>query len=102
MLFDSHAHAHFNAYKDDSDEVIKRALDKGVQMVLVGTQIDTSRKAIEVAGKYDGVWAAVGLHPIHLEEGYFDPNEDPAPLVDASSMGHGPAPEPPGGTVGVA
>ena len=39
MLFDSHAHAHFNAYKDDSDEVIKRALGKGVQMVLVGTQI---------------------------------------------------------------
>ena len=87
MLFDSHAHAHFNAYKDDSDEVIKRALDKGVQMVLVGTQIDTSRKAIETAGKYDGVWAAVGLHPVHLEEGYFDPNEDP-PLV------------PLGGTVG--
>ena len=87
MLFDSHAHAHFNAYKDDSDEVIKRALEKGVEMLLVGTQIDTSRKAIEVAGKYDGVWTAVGLHPVHLEEGYFDPNEDP-PLV------------PLGGTVG--
>ena len=80
MLFDSHAHAQFNAYKDDSDEVIRRALDRGVQMVLVGTQIDTSRKAIETAEKYDGVWAAVGLHPIHLEEGYFDPNEDPAPV----------------------
>ncbi|KKU48410.1 hypothetical protein A3H10_03255 [Candidatus Uhrbacteria bacterium RIFCSPLOWO2_12_FULL_46_10] len=88
MLFDSHAHAHFNAYKDDSHEVIQRALDKGVQMVLVGTQIDTSRKAIVTAEKYDGVWASVGLHPIHLEEGYFDPNEDP-PLV------------PSGGTVGV-
>lgn len=79
MLFDSHAHAHFNAYKNDSDEVIKRALDKSVQMVLVGTQIDTSRKAIETAERFDGVWASVGLHPIHLEEGYFDPNEDPAP-----------------------
>ena len=93
MLFDSHAHAHFNAYKNDSDEVIQRALDKGVQMVLVGTQIDTSRKAIVTAEKYDGVWASVGLHPIHLEEGYFDLNEDPTPLVDASSAGHGPTPE---------
>src|SRR3990167_4571874 len=83
MLFDSHAHAHFNAYKDDSDEVIKRALEKGVQMVLVGTQIDTSRKAIETAERFDGVWASVGLHPVHLEEGYFDPNEN-SPLVPPS------------------
>src|SRR3989338_8561452 len=93
MLFDSHAHAHFNAYKDDSHEVIQRALDKGVQMVLVGTQIDTSRKAIVTAEKYDGVWASVGLHPIHLEEGYFDLNEDPTPLASASCAGHGPTPE---------
>lgn len=87
MLFDSHAHAHFHAYKDDSDEVIKRALDKDVEMILVGTQIDTNRKAIEIAERFDGVWASVGLHPVHLEEGYFDPNENP-PIV------------PPGGTVG--
>lgn len=85
-LFDSHAHAHFNAYKDDSNEVIKRALDKGVQMVLVGTQIDTSRKAIETAEKYDGIWASVGLHPVHLEEGYFDPNESVASTPQSGAV----------------
>jgi TatD DNase family protein len=76
MLFDSHSHAHFNAFKEDSDEVIKRALDKGVEMLLVGTHLDTSAKGVEVAEKYDGVWSAIGLHPTHTTEGYFDPKED--------------------------
>lgn len=76
MLFDSHSHAHFNAFKDDSDEVIKRALNKGVEMLLVGTHLDTSAKGVAVAEKYDGVWAAIGLHPTHTTEGYFDPKED--------------------------
>lgn len=76
MLFDSHSHAHFNAFKEDSDEVIRRALDKGVEMMLVGTHFDTSTSGVKVAEKYDGVWAAIGLHPTHTSEGYFDPKED--------------------------
>src|SRR3989338_1026367 len=66
MMIDTHAHAHFNAYQDDMDEVIKRSLDKGTILNLVGTQSDTSRKAVEVAEKYDGVYASAGLHPEHL------------------------------------
>lgn len=76
MLFDSHSHAHFNAFKEDSDEVIKRALDKGVKMLLVGTHKATSANGVKVAESYDGVWAAIGLHPTHTTEGYFDPKED--------------------------
>ena len=75
-LIDTHCHVHFNAYKEDSDEVIQRSLDAGVLMITVGTQTDTSRKAVEVANKYDGVWAAVGLHPNHLcEQEFMDPSE---------------------------
>ena len=68
MLIDTHAHVHFKAYADDMDEVIKRSLAQGIQMITVGTQKDTSRTAIETAEKYDGVWAAIGLHPNHLHE----------------------------------
>src|SRR3989338_926985 len=76
MLIDYHAHVNFNAYKDDADEVIKRALESGVFMVLVGSQIDTSRRAVEMAAKYEkGVWASVGLHPIHLEQMEVDEEE---------------------------
>ncbi len=72
MLIDTHAHINFNAYKEDADEVIRRSLDNGVWMINVGSQYETSRKAVKIAEKYPaGVYAAVGLHPIHLTEGIF-------------------------------
>lgn len=68
MLFDTHAHLNFAAYKDDRNEVIKRALDNNVWLINVGSKYETSKRAVEIAQNYEqGVWAAVGLHPIHLE-----------------------------------
>lgn len=75
MMIDTHAHAHFNAYKDDSDEVIQRSLSKGAIINLVGTQSDTSRRAVEVAEKYDNVYASIGLHPEHLFSKHVDEEE---------------------------
>ncbi|MBT3230349.1 TatD family hydrolase [Candidatus Uhrbacteria bacterium] len=82
QLIDTHTHVHFAAYKGDMDEVIKRSLDEGIGMITVGTQSSTSKKAIEVAEKYDGVWATVGLHPSHLHKQEFnDDNEfDPGKI----------------------
>lgn len=75
-LFDVHTHAQFAAFADDAGAVIQRALDAGVWMVNVGTQADTSKKAIELAKKYpEGVYATVGLHPIHTERSYHDKQE---------------------------
>lgn len=69
MLIDTHAHVNFVAYKNDGDEVTNRALKENVWMINVGSEKDTSRRAVEYAKKYDkGVYAAVGLHPIHLKE----------------------------------
>lgn len=65
-LFDAHAHINFNAFKDDADEVIKRSLETGVFMINVGSQYETSKRAVEYAKKYEGVFAAIGLHPIHV------------------------------------
>jgi len=68
MLIDTHAHLNFNAYKDDADEVIRRSLDNNVWMINVGSKYETSKRAAEMAQKYpDGVFATVGLHPLHLE-----------------------------------
>ncbi len=79
MLFDSHCHIHFNAYKEDMDEVIKRTLEQGVFMITVGTQKDTSRTALETAEKYEGIWGTVGIHPNHLtKQSFFDDDELPA------------------------
>ena len=76
-LFDTHAHVHFNAYKDDAAEVIQRSFDNDVWMVTVGTQKDTSKSGIEWAEKYEkGLYASVGLHPTHaVAHGFNDSNE---------------------------
>ena len=75
-LIDIHAHVNFNAFRGDGPEVIGRAHDNDVGMILVGSQIDTSKRAVTYAERYgNGVWAAVGLHPIHLCEIDVDPEE---------------------------
>jgi len=75
-LIDSHTHIQFAAFSEDADIVIRRALDAGIWMVNVGTQRDTSQKAIEIAEQYaEGVYATVGLHPIHTEQSYHDAQE---------------------------
>jgi len=69
MLIDTHAHLNFNAYKDDANEVIGRSLKNNFWMINVGSQYSTSKRAVEIAEKYpEGVYAAIGLHPIHSEE----------------------------------
>lgn len=69
MLIDTHAHVNFNAFKDDGDDVIRRALADNIWMILVGAEYKTSKKALEYANKYEtGVYATVGLHPIHLSD----------------------------------
>ena len=79
QLIDSHCHVHFNAYREDMDEVIRRTLEKGVFLITVGTQKDTSKHGLEVAERYDGMWATVGLHPNHtVEQEFWDNDELPA------------------------
>lgn len=76
MLIDTHAHVNFRAYKDDAKEVLQRSLDAGVWVVNVGSQIDTSRQAAELAGQFEtGVYAVIGLHPEHTHSQYVDEEE---------------------------
>lgn len=75
MLIDTHCHIQFNAYKDDEFDVIKRCQDKEMILNAVGSQIDTSRRAVEMANKYDFIYATVGLHPVHLFSTHVDEGE---------------------------
>ena len=73
---DIHSHLNFAAFDTDREEVIKRALDAKVAMINVGTQKDTSKKAVELAEKYEnGVYAIVGVHPIHTSKSFHDVQE---------------------------
>ncbi|MBU1164002.1 TatD family hydrolase [Patescibacteria group bacterium] len=67
MLIDSHAHVNFVAFKDDSKEVLDDCLKNDIWVINVGSQFSTSKRAVEMAQKYEkGIYAVVGLHPIHL------------------------------------
>ena len=68
MLIDTHAHLNFNSYKNDADEVIRRSLGNNIWLINVGSKYETSKRAVEITQRYpEGVFAAVGLHPLHLE-----------------------------------
>lgn len=73
---DIHSHVNFKAFDEDRDAVIKRALDNDTVVINVGTQLDTSRAAVELVNKYEeGVYAIIGLHPVHTSASYHDEKE---------------------------
>ena len=73
---DIHSHVNFKAFDEDREAVIARALENDTWVINVGTQVDTSRKAVEMANQYaEGVYAIIGLHPIHTGASYHDEKE---------------------------
>lgn len=66
-IIDTHSHLNFKAYKDDLDEVIKRTQKEGVVCINVGTKYETSKQAVELAEKNENIYAAIGMHPIHIK-----------------------------------
>jgi len=75
-FIDIHAHVNFAAFEGDRDEVIKKTLEEGVAFINVGTQKDTSEKAVRIAEQYEkGAYAIVGVHPIHSDKSHHDLKE---------------------------
>ena len=64
MLFDTHCHLQFKSYDKDREEVIRRCQENNVILNIVGTQAETSKRAVEMAEKHENMYATVGLHPI--------------------------------------
>lgn len=62
-LFDIHSHLNLPDFNKDREEVISRFLDAKIWTIIVGNDAKTSEMAVEIAGKYDGIFSSVGLHP---------------------------------------
>jgi TatD DNase family protein len=63
-MIDSHCHIHEADYKLDKNQALKDASAAGVDKVIcIGTDIKTSKEAIEFATEHSNVWATIGLHP---------------------------------------
>ncbi|MDZ4227943.1 MAG: TatD family hydrolase [Candidatus Levybacteria bacterium] len=68
-MIDVHCHLNFHSFEKDYDQVIKSAFEAGVTKIInVGTKIDSSEQAVELAQKYENLYAIVGVHPHHADK----------------------------------
>lgn len=69
MLIETHAHLDYPDFAPDFDDVLRRATDAGVtRIITIGTSVESSRRAVELAEKYPNVFAVIGVHPTYVEE----------------------------------
>lgn len=67
MLIDSHAH--INSEKMNTNEIVSNMVSDGLECIVnIGTSVFDSQRAVEIAQKFDNVYATVGIHPEYTEE----------------------------------
>lgn len=63
-VFDTHAHLNDEAYDTDQDEMIQRARQAGITLIVnIGFNLTSSLESIDLADRYDLIYASVGIHP---------------------------------------
>jgi TatD DNase family protein len=82
-LFDSHCHLDDAAFGDTPDEIIRRAAQQGVvRITTIGVDLETSRRAVQIAESHEGVYATVGIHPHDAKTGSEDALAELVRLAD--------------------
>ena len=68
-MIDIHCHLNFHKFEEDYEDVMNTAFADGVRAIVnVGTQVESSQLAVELAEKHDNLWAIVGIHPHHADK----------------------------------
>jgi TatD DNase family protein len=66
MLIETHAHLDYPDFANDLDDVLRRANEAGVtRIITIGTSIESSRRAVDLAEKYSSIYAVIGVHPTY-------------------------------------
>src|SRR6266478_8002696 len=69
MLIETHAHLDYPDFANDFDDVLHRATEAGVtRIITIGTSVESSRRAVDLAEKYPNVFAVIGVHPTYAAE----------------------------------
>jgi TatD DNase family protein len=69
VLIETHAHLDYPDFAGDFDDILHRAAEAGVtRIITIGTSVESSRRAVELAEKYSNVFAVIGVHPTYVEE----------------------------------
>jgi TatD DNase family protein len=68
-FYDTHAHLDYPDFAHELPQVIERAAAAGItKIVCIGTDLDSSTRALKIAEQFPNVFAAVGWHPSHANE----------------------------------
>lgn len=68
-MFDTHAHLNMSKYNNKLDKIYENARNNNVKEILVvGMDLKTSIRAIEIANTYPNTYASVGIHPAYVNE----------------------------------
>jgi len=69
MLVETHAHLDYPDFASDLDDVLRRATEAGVtRIITIGTSVESSRRAIDLAENHSNIYAVIGVHPTYAEE----------------------------------
>lgn len=69
MFVDTHAHLFYPNFNGEIDQIIQRALNAGIEKIIIpATDLGSSKEAINLADKYEMVYAAIGVHPHDTKE----------------------------------
>jgi TatD DNase family protein len=60
---DVHCHVQFPWFEEDRGALLARMREHGVGGIVVGCDLESSKKAVALAERHDNLWAAIGLHP---------------------------------------
>src|SRR4051812_45535698 len=68
-LIETHAHLDYPDFAPDFDDVLRRATEAGVtRIITIGTSVESSKRAVDLAEKYPNIYAVIGVHPTYAEE----------------------------------
>jgi len=69
MLIETHAHLDYPDFANDFDDILRRATEAGVtRIITIGTSVESSQRAVDLAEKYPNIYAVIGVHPTYVEE----------------------------------
>src|SRR3954465_10138158 len=69
MLIETHAHLDYPDFAPDFDDVLRRATEAGVtRIITIGTSVESSRRAVELAEQHPNIFAVIGVHPSYVEK----------------------------------
>jgi TatD DNase family protein len=69
QLIETHAHLDYPDFAGDFDDVLRRATEAGVtRIITIGTSVESSKRAVDLAERYPNIFAVIGVHPTYVEE----------------------------------